>query len=319
MPAVALRGTTILPGMIVHFDISRKVSSASIDRAMLLDEKIFLITQRDPHVENPEIDDLWNVGTISRIKQVVRLPKNMIRVLVEGETRAEILSFEKVEDYSEAVINIPAEEPQEMYPESLREAMMRNIRQLLRGYMEENNNISRDLASQIMEATDISKMMDQVAINLPLSYEQRQQILEAVTLIERYDAIGVLLTNETDIYRIRRELQDKVRERVDKNQREYILREQMKVIREELGEDTTLSDIDRFKEGVDKLKASKEVKERILEEIRRFQNQSRREFSRRSAVSRIFPDSRRKARSQEAISRRFLPCRGIRRAVTEKI
>ena len=272
MPAVALRGTTILPGMIVHFDISRKVSSASIDRAMLLDEKIFLITQRDPHVENPEIDDLWNVGTISRIKQVVRLPKNMIRVLVEGETRAEILSFEKVEDYSEAVINIPAEEPQEMYPESLREAMMRNIRQLLRGYMEENNNISRDLASQIMEATDISKMMDQVAINLPLSYEQRQQILEAVTLVERYDAIGVLLTNETDIYRIRRELQDKVRERVDKNQREYILREQMKVIREELGEDTTLSDIDRFKEGVDKLKASKEVKERILEEIRRFQN-----------------------------------------------
>ena len=272
MPAVALRGTTILPGMIVHFDISRKVSSASIDRAMLRDEKIFLITQRDPHVENPEIDDLWNVGTISRIKQVVRLPKNMIRVLVEGETRAEILSFEKVEDYSEAVINIPAEEPQEMYPESLREAMMRNIRQLLRSYMEENNNISRDLASQIMEATDISKMMDQVAINLPLSYEQRQQILEAVTLIERYDAIGVLLTNETDIYRIRRELQDKVRERVDKNQREYILREQMKVIREELGEDTTLSDIDRFKEGVDKLKASKEVKERILEEIRRFQN-----------------------------------------------
>ena len=272
MPAVALRGTTILPGMIVHFDISRKISSASIDRAMLLDEKIFLITQRDPHVENPEIDDLWNVGTISRIKQVVRLPKNMIRVLVEGETRAEILSFEKVEDYSEAVINIPAEEPQEMYPESLREAMMRNIRQLLRGYMEENNNISRDLASQIMEATDISKMMDQVAINLPLSYEQRQQILEAVTLVERYDAIGVLLTNETDIYRIRRELQDKVRERVDKNQREYILREQMKVIREELGEDTTLSDIDRFKEGVDKLKASKEVKERILEEIRRFQN-----------------------------------------------
>ena len=272
MPAVALRGTTILPGMIVHFDISRKVSSASIDRAMLLDEKIFLITQRDPHVENPEIDDLWNVGTISRIKQVVRLPKNMIRVLVEGETRAEILSFEKVEDYSEAVINIPAEEPQEMYPESLREAMMRNIRQLLRSYMEENNNISRDLASQIMESTDISKMMDQVAINLPLAYEQRQQILEAVTLIERYDAIGVLLTNETDIYRIRRELQDKVRERVDKNQREYILREQMKVIREELGEDTTLSDIDRFKEGVDKLKASKEVKERILEEIRRFQN-----------------------------------------------
>ena len=272
MPAVALRGTTILPGMIVHFDISRKVSSASIDRAMLLDEKIFLITQRDPHVENPEIDDLWNVGTISRIKQVVRLPKNMIRVLVEGETRAEILSFEKVEDYSEAVINIPAEEPQEMYPESLREAMMRNIRQLLRSYMEENSNISRDLASQIMEANDISKMMDQVAINLPLSYEQRQQILEAVTLIERYDAIGVLLTNETDIYRIRRELQDKVRERVDKNQREYILREQMKVIREELGEDTTLSDIDRFKEGVDKLKASKEVKERILEEIRRFQN-----------------------------------------------
>ncbi len=272
MPAVALRGTTILPGMIVHFDISRKASAGAVDRAMLLDEKIFLITQRDPHQEDPEIDDLWNIGTISRIKQVVRLPKNMIRVLVEGLTRAEILSFEKVDNYSEAVINIPADEPEGEYPSIIREAMLRNIRSLFRDYTDENNNISRDVTGQIMELTDVGKMVDQIAVNLPLSYEQRQKFLEAMTLSERYEAMGLLLVNETDIYRIRRELQDKVRERVDKNQREYILREQMKVIREELGEDTTLSDIDRFRESVEKLKAKKEVKDRILEEIRRFQN-----------------------------------------------
>ena len=258
--------------MIVHFDISRSVSAASVDRAMIQDEKIFLITQKDPHLEVPEIDDLWNVGTISKIKQVVKLPKNMIRVLVEGLTRAEILSFEKVDNYNEAVVNIFQDETENLYPSIIKEAMVRNIRNLFRNYTEENNNISRDVAGKIMETEDISEMIDQIAINLPLSYEKRQSVLEAISLDERYQVMGVLLTNETDIYRIRRELQEKVHERVDKNQREYILREQMKVIREELGEDTTLSDIDKFKESVRKLKAKKEVKERILEEIRRFQN-----------------------------------------------
>ena len=258
--------------MIVHFDISRSVSAASVDRAMIQDEKIFLITQKDPHLEVPEIDDLWNVGTISKIKQVVKLPKNMIRVLVEGLTRAEILSFEKVDNYNEAVVNIFQDETEKLYPSIIKEAMVRNIRNLFRNYTEENNNISRDVAGKIMETEDISEMIDQIAINLPLSYEKRQSVLEAISLDERYQVMGVLLTNETDIYRIRRELQEKVHERVDKNQREYILREQMKVIREELGEDTTLSDIDKFKESVRKLKAKKEVKERILEEIRRFQN-----------------------------------------------
>lgn len=239
---------------------------------MIQDEKIFLITQKDPHLETPEIDDLWNVGTISKIKQVVKLPKNMIRVLVEGLTRAEILSFEKVDNYNEAVVNIVQDETESLYPSVVKEAMVRNIRNLFRNYTEENNNISRDVAGKIMETEEISEMIDQIAINLPLSYEKRQKVLEAISLDERYQVMGVLLTNETDIYRIRRELQEKVHERVDKNQREYILREQMKVIREELGEDTTLSDIDKFKESVRKLKAKKEVKERILEEIRRFQN-----------------------------------------------
>ncbi len=239
---------------------------------MIQDEKIFLITQKDPHLETPEIDDLWNVGTISKIKQVVKLPKNMIRVLVEGLTRAEILSFEKVDNYNEAVVNIFQDETESLYPSVVKEAMVRNIRNLFRNYTEENNNISRDVAGKIMETEEISEMIDQIAINLPLSYEKRQKVLEAISLDERYQVMGVLLTNETDIYRIRRELQEKVHERVDKNQREYILREQMKVIREELGEDTTLSDIDKFKESVRKLKAKKEVKERILEEIRRFQN-----------------------------------------------
>ena len=272
LPAVALRGTTVLPGMIVHFDISRPRSAASVNRAMLKDQKIFLILQRDVHVEDPAIDDVWNVGVYASIKQVVKLPKNMIRVLVEGIERAEIIRLEKSEDYLEALVSFPQKSTSADVPAAIREAMLRGIRELFAEYCRENGNISRDVEGQIMEIDDLADTLSQISINLPLPYEKRQLILEALTVEEQYETLGMLLANETEVIRVQREIQDKVRQRVDKNQREYVLREQLKVIREELGEDTTQNEIDRFKEQVEKLKAKKEVKEKITAEIIRLQN-----------------------------------------------
>ena len=272
LPAVALRGTAVLPGMIVHFDISRPRSAASVNRAMLKDQKIFLILQRDVHVEDPAIDDVWNVGVYASIKQVVKLPKNMIRVLVEGIERAEIIRLEKSEDYLEALVSFPQKSTSADVPAAIREAMLRGIRELFAEYCRENGNISRDVEGQIMEIDDLADTLSQISINLPLPYEKRQLILEAITVEDQYETLGMLLANETEVIRVQREIQEKVRQRVDKNQREYVLREQLKVIREELGEDTTQNEIDRFKEQAGKLKAKKEVKEKIFDEIIRLQN-----------------------------------------------
>ena len=272
LPAVPLRGTSILPGMIVHFDVSRDRSRASLERAMRDDQRVFLVTQHDPNMEDPDINDVWDVGVIAFVKQVNRLPRNMVRVLVEGMERAVVGSFEKTEDYILAGVNPTGNESTDMFPASMREAMLRSIKDLFTSYFTQDHNISRDVAVQIMESDDLEYVLSQIAINMPLPYEKRQIILEAISMEEQYEALGILLTNETEVMAIRKELQEKIRERVDQNQKEYLLREQLKVIREELGEDTTLSDIDNFREATKKLKAPKEVKDKLYEEIKRFQN-----------------------------------------------
>lgn len=272
LPAVALRGTTVLPGMIVHFDISRPRSAASVNKAMLKDQKIFLILQRDVRVEEPTIDDVWNVGVLASIKQVVKLPKNMIRVLVEGIERAEILRLEKSGDCLEALVSIPEKAESDNVPAAIREAMLRGIRELFNEYCRENGNISRDVQGQILGIEDLADTLGQISINLPLPYDKRQLILEAITVEDQYETIGMILANETEVIRVQKEIQEKVRKRVDQNQREYVLREQIKVIREELGEDTAQNEIDRFREQVEKLKAKKDVKEKISDEINRLQN-----------------------------------------------
>ncbi|MCH1981007.1 endopeptidase La [Ruminococcus sp. OA3] len=272
LPAIALRGTTILPDMIVHFDISRDKSVRAVEEAMLRDQNIFLITQKDPSVEEPGVLDLYKVGTIAKIKQVVKLPKHVLRILVEGVERAELLGF--VNDDAFLETEVACYEKSESIPVSnnAKEAMLRNLKELFLTFCQENQKISGELATQILEMEDLEKMVDQIAINLPLPYEQRQKLLEAVTLAERYELLGILMANEIEIMQIRGELQGKIKERIDKNQREYILREQLKLIREELGEDNTVSDADRFTEAAEKLKATKEIKEKILEEIKRFRS-----------------------------------------------
>ena len=235
LPAIALRGTTILPDMIVHFDVSREKSIKAIEKAMVQEQKVFLITQRDPQTEEPSQEDLYTVGTIGEIKQLVKNRKNMVQVLVEGKQRAELVRFESEDVYLEVEVALFEEE-----------------------------EVSLD--------EEIEKVIDQIAVNLPMKYEDKQKILEAVSLEDRYETLGMILSNEIEIMQIRIDLSNKVKERVDKNQREYILREQMKVIREELGEQDTVSEADRFKEQTDKLKAPKEVKEKIYKEIQRFKN-----------------------------------------------
>lgn len=272
MPAIALRGTTILPDMIVHFDISREKSVKAVETAMLKDQKVFLVTQREIEVEDPGFEDVYKIGTIATVKQVVKLPKNVMRVLVEGLERAELLGFEENDGYLEGEI-VEFEKSETMnLPSVAKEAMLRNLKEIFLNYCSESSKVSKELAGQMLELDDVEKLVDQIAIHLPLPYEDRQKLLEAVTIEERYEVLGIILSNEVEIMQIRAELQKKIKERIDKNQKEYILREQLKLIREELGEDTTLTDADQFKEDAEKLKAPKEVKEKLYKEIERFRN-----------------------------------------------
>lgn len=273
LPAIALRGTTILPDMIVHFDVSRERSVKAIEAAMLHDQTIFLVTQKDPEIETPGIEELYKVGTVAYIKQVVKLPHNLLRVLVEGKTRAELLNIESEEPYLRAEIT-GFESDAKNYSEPVREAMYRSIRTLFHRYCMDSGKISRELAAQILNIQDIEELISQIAVNLPLSYQNKQKILEAVTLEEQYEVLGAILTSETEILQIGQELQQKLKERVDKNQREYILREQLKLIREELGEDKTSDAAEEYRKKLEDLEASEEVKEKISKEIERFKSMS---------------------------------------------
>ena len=272
LPTVALRGTVILPGTIVHFDVSRLRSIRAVEEAMMADEEIFLLAQRDASVENPGIKDLYKVGCIAKVKQVVKLPKNIRRVLVEGMERGTILSLEQDKDYLEAEVMCLTEEEECELPDTAMEAMLRSVKDMFKQYCQEAPNVSKEVAGQMLEINELSKFLEQVNINMPFEFEDKQKFLEADSLTERYELMGFLLTKEIEIAHIRRDLQEKVKQRIDKHQKEYILREQLKVIREELGEDHTQTDIENFKKSTEKLKASKEVKDKILEEIRRFQN-----------------------------------------------
>lgn len=274
LPAIALRGTAILPGMIVHFDVSRERSVKAIEAAMLNDQKIFLVTQKDAEVETPEISDLYHVGTIAYIKQVVKLPKNLLRVLVEGTERAELLSFSQEAPFLESEISVLSAEDEEEYPPAVREAMCRSLRELFQQFAGESGKVSWELVNQILSIENLEELVEQISVNLSLSYQNRQKLLEAVSLRDRYELLGAILTNEIEVVEIGKDLQKKIKARIDKNQREYILREQLKLIREELGEENTVDDAEEFKNKLKKLEASKEVKEKIGKEIDRFKSMS---------------------------------------------
>ena len=271
LPALALRGTTILPDMIVHFDVSRERSMKAIEAAMLQDEKIFLVTQKDPEIETPEIKDLYKVGTVAYIKQVVKLPHDLLRVLVEGLERSELVGLEQEDPFLMAE-TVGVEEDGAQYGRSLREAMYRSIRELFQKYCLESGRISKDLAAKILNIQNLEELVSQISVNVPLSYQNQQKILEALTLEEQYEVLAAILTNEIEVLQVGHDLQHKLKARVDKNQREYILREQLKLIREELGEDNTADTAEEYRDKLKELQASKEVRDKISKEIDRFKS-----------------------------------------------
>ena len=257
--------------MIVHFDVSRERSMKAIEAAMLQDEKIFLVTQKDPEIETPEIKDLYKVGTVAYIKQVVKLPHDLLRVLVEGLERSELVGLEQEDPFLMAE-TVGVEEDGAQYGRSLREAMYRSIRELFQKYCLESGRISKDLAAKILNIQNLEELVSQISVNVPLSYQNQQKILEALTLEEQYEVLAVILTNEIEVLQIGHDLQHKLKARVDKNQREYILREQLKLIREELGEDNTADTAEEYRDKLKELQASKEVRDKISKEIDRFKS-----------------------------------------------
>ena len=271
LPAIALRVTTILPDMIVHFDVSRERSIKAIEAAMLHDQKIFLVTQKDPEVEKPELSELYQVGTVAYIKQVVKLPHDLLRVLVEGIERAELLGLEQEEPFLKAETAL-FEPDGARYTKSLKEAMFRSIQELFQRYCMESGKISKDLAAQIMNITELEELISQIAVNVPLTYQNKQKILEAVSLENQYEVLAVILNNEIEVLQIGHDLQRKLKARVDKNQRDYILREQLKLIREELGEENTADTAEEYRQKAEALDAPQEVKDKLNKEIDRFKS-----------------------------------------------
>ena len=284
MPAVALRRMVILPGMVAHFDVSRAKSIKAVEEAMMDEQKIFLVAQKDVEQENPDIENLFKIGIIAEVKQVIKLQNNIVRILVEGKERAELSAFLENPDYLLAEIIRFDEEVDDGLPEEAKEAMLRSIQETFGKYVVVNPKMGKELQRQLSEITDLEKLMNQLANSLPVHFEEKQKILDAVSMTERYEVLMALLLKEIEIIAIKNDFQAKVKAQVDKNQKEYLLREQMKVIREELGEDNTESDADHFMDALGKIRADKEVKEKIKKEIDRFKNIS--SSSSESAVTR---------------------------------
>lgn len=272
IPAVALRGMVILPGMMIHFDISRPRSIHAVEQSMMEDEKIFLVAQREPDTDEPTQEELYHIGTIAHIKQVIKMPGGVIRVLVEGEERAELGEVLDEEQFLKVqVIRFDSEEMEEL-SDIAKLGMLRGVQETFTRYAAVNGKVGKEFLRQINERTNLEETMDVIANNLAVDFRGKQRLLEAVTLTERYEVLVAMLLQEIEIIAVKNEFQEKVKAQVDKNQKEYLLREQMKVIRQELGEDNTESDIDNFRAELKKLKADAEIREKIGKEIDRFKN-----------------------------------------------
>lgn len=270
LPVVALRGITVMPDMIVHFDITRSKSIQAVEKAMQGDQKVFLVAQLDNEVNEPEIEDLYKIGVTASIKQVIKLPTKTLRVMAEGLKRASLLSIQTEEGCALATV-MEVEEHKPEYDPQQEEAMLRSLKDLFTVYGKAHPKINKDLVARLIDTKDVVRLTDQIIINIPVYYSDKQKLLEAADFHVRYELLCKLLANEIEIFKIRQELQEKIQKKVDKNQKDYILREQMKVIREELGDDFQ-SEAAHFEELTAKLKADHTVKEKIYKEIERFKN-----------------------------------------------
>lgn len=272
LPMVALRGMTITPEMVVHFDVSRERSIAAIQEAMVEEQKIFLTAQKSIETEDPGQDDVYEVGTVGTIKQLIKLPKHIVRVLVSGEARGILRRIEQKDPYLRAEVEVIDESGLEIPDDLNSQAMERGLKDMFVDYASKNGKMSKEAVAQIADMKGLKKLVDEIAANIPLSYTDQQELLSETDFWKRYEKLAFKLVNEVQIMDIKAEIQRKVKERVDKHQREYILREQLKLIREELGEDSTVSDAEEFENELKELEAPKEVKEKLKKEISRFKS-----------------------------------------------
>ena len=284
MPAIALRGLTVMPKMMIHFDITRPKSKAAAERSMVADQKVFLITQRQSDMPEPSIEDLFHMGCVAEIKQLVKLPDGVVRVMVEGLQKAVLLDLDTDQPALMAEIEV-TEEP-EFADYAAGEAMLRIVKEKLEEFGRENPRLAKELLPNLLGIDTIGEPLDQVAVQMPWEYTVRQEILETTDVPDRYEKVVGNLISELEILRIKKEFQSKVKAAVDKNQRDYILREQLKIIREELGEDNPLSDAEEYKKKLNGLKADKEVKAKIEKEIDRLKTMP--SGSQESNVSRTY-------------------------------
>ena len=272
LPMVALRGMTIMPEMVVHFDVSRERSIAAIQEAMVEEQKIFLAAQKSIETEDPGQEDVYDIGTVGTIKQLIKLPKHIVRILVSGENRGILRRIEQKDPYLRAEVEVIDESGLVIPDDPKNQAMERSLKDMFVEYASKNGKMSKEAVAQLADIKGLKKLVDEIAANIPLSYTDQQELLSETDFWKRYEKLAFRLVNEVQIMDIKEEIQRKVKERVDKHQREYILREQLKLIREELGEDSTVSDAEEFEAELKKLKAPKEVKEKLKKEISRFKS-----------------------------------------------
>lgn len=272
LPMVALRGLTIMPEMVVHFDVSRERSVTAVQQAMMEDQKIFLVAQKFIETEDPVQEDVYSIGTVATIRQVIKLPKKIVRVLVSGEQRGRLVGISEKEPYLTAEVELLEETDFGIEDEIQKEAMARNLREVLTEYADKSGKMSKEAVKELISMEDLKKLTNETACSVPFSYTEQQKLLEELDIKKRYEKLCSELTDEIQIIDVKKEIQKKVKERVDRHQREYILMEELKVIRQELGEDSGISDAEEFEEAAAKLEAPEEVKEKLKREISRFKN-----------------------------------------------
>ena len=275
IPVIPLRGLAVLPDAIIHFDLKREKSIHAVEYAMMGDGLVFLVAQKDPECQDPGIGDHYQAGTVASVRQVTKLPNQMLRILVGGVKRAMLIAIrEENEAFLEGSI-VPQEElPVEELSSVEEEAMLRQLKETIAEFAALHPKLDKNAVQRYQSMEDLGSLLDQITMNLPVEFEKKQQVLEAFDLKERFEAVCTILVNEIQIARIRNNLAQKLKGKVEKNQKEYLLREQLRYIREELGEENSFSDSEQFEEKLKELQAGTEVKEKIRKEISRFKSLS---------------------------------------------
>ncbi len=290
LPVLPLRGLTAFPAMLIHFDVGRLMSIKALEAAMKDGQKLFLTAQIELKADNPKQEDLYKVGTICTVKQILRMPGDNIRVLVEGKKRAKVLEFETMEDNGCLYASVVELEDIHPYPSYRREqALVRTAQQRFDEYSEFMSRISRDVLMTVADGGEIGYLADYIAQNISIDYQTKQEILEELNVTRRITRVIRILTDEIEILKVESEIQDKVRDQIDKNQREYYLREQIKVIQSELGENDNDAEIEQYQEKINALNLPEEHTEKLLKEVNRLSKMS--STSAESGVIRTYLDT----------------------------